>query len=285
MSMTPSATGRSYPVRRSIRKPEEAHLRGVTLNELRGVARTGDLWVSGHVPPIWDQGQEGSCTAHGNGRAYEIQRRTQGLPPMDPSRALLYDLERMLEGTALTDDAGAQVPDGPAVLTASGCCDTSDYPYTAADLTTPPTPPVLAAAALHKVGSWARVSHTPADIIAMLAQGFAVPFGFDVYESFESSAVAQTGVVPVPQHGEQLLGGHCMCITGWNITALGGPHADGLLGWFMDRLEGSVPEDGYFLVDNSWGTGWGITGRCQFPFEMFRRGFAFDPLVISHVLG
>ena len=46
-----------------------------------------------------------------------------------------------------------------------------------------------------------------------------------------------------------------------------------------------MPEDGYFVVANSWGTGWGLSGYCQFPFALFRNGMAYDPCVIQTVQG
>jgi Papain family cysteine protease len=279
-----SPAGRRYPVTRSIRKPEEVHLAAVTYADLKDVPLEGAIPAK-FYPPVWDQGQEGDCTANGGGAVYEIQRRTQGLPAMDPSRPFIYDLTRAKEGTPLSEDAGAMVPDIPAVLAVSGCCDLSLFPVSMPDFATAPDATVMAAASLHKVGTWARPSHTPESLVAVLAQGYAVMFGFDVYSSFESAAVASTGIVPVPASGEQNLGGHCMALVGWSITAPAGPHKDGLWGWFQDRMEGSVPEDGYFVARNSWGTNWGLGGYCHFPFAMFRRGFAYDPCIIQTVLG
>jgi len=287
MTFPLSPAGHVYPVRRSVRRPDEVHLAAITSAQLAGIPRVGAV-PSQFYPPIWDQGAVGDCTAHGVGRAYEIARRTAGFQAMDPSRPFLYDLTRLYENTPLSQDSGAMVPDVPAVLAASGCCDASLFPNSQVfdgDLVTPPDATVLAAAAPHKVTAWARPSHLPEALIVSLAAGQAVPFGFDVYSSFESPTVATTGVVPVPASGETLLGGHCMCIVGWNITAPAGPHADGLWGWFQDRLDGSVPEDGYFVVANSWGTGWGLGGYCQFPFALFRNGMAYDPCVIQTVQG
>ena len=46
----------------------------------------------------------------------------------------------------------------------------------------------------------------------------AIPFifGFTVYESFESDAVARTGNVPMPEGDERTLGGHAMCVVGYD---------------------------------------------------------------------
>ena len=45
-----------------------------------------------------------------------------------------------------------------------------------------------------------------------LAAGYPFVFGFTVYESFESEAVAKTGKVPMPGSGEKALGGHAVFV-------------------------------------------------------------------------
>ena len=49
-----------------------------------------------------------------------------------------------------------------------------------------------------------------------LAAGYPFVFGFTVYESFESQAVAKTGDVPMPRPGEQVLGGHAVLAVGYD---------------------------------------------------------------------
>jgi C1A family cysteine protease len=57
-----------------------------------------------------------------------------------------------------------------------------------------------------------------------------------------SPEVAQTGKVPLPPRGEQLIGGHAVLAVGY------------------DDAEQS------FIVRNSWGTSWGIKGYCMMPY-------------------
>jgi C1A family cysteine protease len=67
-------------------------------------------------------------------------------------------------------------------------------------------------------------------------------FGFTVYESFESAAVAKSGDVPLPSQGEQVLGGHAVLAVGYDDS--------------KQR----------FIVMNSWGTGWGKKGFFTMPY-------------------
>jgi C1A family cysteine protease len=76
-----------------------------------------------------------------------------------------------------------------------------------------------------------------------LADGFPFVFGFTVYDSFEGAQVAQTGVVPMPQPGENVVGGHCVVAVGYDS---------------VKRV---------FIIRNSWGTKWGMKGYCTMPYE------------------
>src|SRR6266850_8559686 len=54
-------------------------------------------------PPVYDQGQLGSCTANAIGGAIEFDRIKQSLPDFVPSRLFIYYNERVIEGTVEID--------------------------------------------------------------------------------------------------------------------------------------------------------------------------------------
>src|SRR5205814_595210 len=63
-------------------------------------------------PPVYDQGQLGSCTANAIGGAIEFDQMKEKLPQIFiPSRLFVYYNERVIEGTVNTD-AGAMLRDG-----------------------------------------------------------------------------------------------------------------------------------------------------------------------------
>src|SRR5215469_10984354 len=49
-------------------------------------------------PPVYDQGQLGSCTANAIAGAIEFDQKKQSLPDFIPSRLFIYYNERAMEG-------------------------------------------------------------------------------------------------------------------------------------------------------------------------------------------
>jgi C1A family cysteine protease len=62
-------------------------------------------------PPVYDQGQLGSCTANAIGAAFEFMQNKQSLTDFVPSRLFVYYNEREVEGT-VSQDSGAMIRDG-----------------------------------------------------------------------------------------------------------------------------------------------------------------------------
>jgi C1A family cysteine protease len=193
-------------------------------------------------PPIYDQGQLGSCTANGIAAAVEFDQRKQRNKAYVPSRLFIYYNERAIEGT-VNQDSGAQVRDGIKSVATLGAPPEADWPYQINKFTDKPPASVYAEAKHDLVSSYARVSQSISQMQGCLAEGYPFVFGFTVYDSFESAAVARTGMVPMPSSGEKVAGGHCVVAVGYNAPK---------------RL---------FIIRNSWGTGWGIKGYCMMPFE------------------
>ena len=79
-------------------------------------------------PPIYDQGQLGSCTGNGIAGAIEFDQKKQGTKEFTPSRLFIYYNERVMEGT-VSQDAGAQVRDGMKSVATLGAPPETDWPY------------------------------------------------------------------------------------------------------------------------------------------------------------
>jgi C1A family cysteine protease len=203
-----------------------------------------DLSKDKCTPTVWDQGQLGSCTAHGVGACFAFAHRKAKRPAIMPARLHLYWHERFLEGTTATD-SGAYIRDGFKVIAKVGVPPEADWPYDITKFAQKPPAKAEADAVKHKALTYSAVPQALTSLKACLAGGFPVAFGFTVYESFESNAVMTTGIVPMPAQGEKVLGGHCVALWGYD-----------------DPTQ-------MFLVRNSWGTGWGIPqipGYCWMPY-------------------
>ena len=223
-----------------------------------------DLWPN--VPPIWDQGQLGSCTAHGSLRAFLTEAIRQGENPPMLSRLQQYYDTRAIEGTT-GSDSGGQVRDAIKVLAITGCAPESEWPYDIARFTERPPAQCYTDAQQYMSVKYqaVRICGPGAPMRTALANGLAITFGFSVPRSFEDGSWnAATDILPVPGPSEWFVGGHCVTITGYDWTRT------------------DYPEP-FFICDNSWGTGWGDGGRFRMAWNWFSSGLASDLWVVQAV--
>jgi C1A family cysteine protease len=206
----------------------------------QGVPPTVDL--RSHCPPVYDQGQLGSCTANAIAGALEFDRKKQNLSDFVPSRLFIYYNERVMEGT-VGSDSGAQIRDGIKSVAKIGAPPEKDWPYDIAKFTQRPPAQAYTDAKYDRALRYMRLVQTLQQMQGCLAGGYPFVFGFTVYESFESQAVAQTGIMPMPAPGEAKLGGHAVMAVGYDNTK---------------RM---------MTVRNSWGSSWGDQGYFYMPYE------------------
>ena len=207
--------------------------------------RTGNLPPAADLrpsmPPVYDQGQLGSCTGNAIAGAMEYERDRQGLPDFVPSRLFVYYNERALEGT-VSSDAGAVIRDGIKVVNTEGVCPETLWPYDIGMFAVKPPKRCYVAATKDKAVQYESIQ-TLGDLKDAIASNLSVVFGFTVYESFESQAVAQTGVMPMPKKSEAVVGGHAVLAVGYSDAK------------------------GHVIVRNSWGASWGDHGYFYMPYQ------------------
>lgn len=197
--------------------------------------------------PIVDQGQLGSCTANSlaSGLREFMLINYEHFPFVRLSRLYLYWWERYLEGT-VNEDSGASLRDGMKVLKNNGVCPEDIRPYDINSFIDTPTDTENIQAKKYIIPGYQRLSSLN-DIKHAVFNNHPVAFSIILYESFESS-VKSDGLIPIPQLDEQELGGHAMCIVGYNNEYNGG----------------------VLIVRNSWGTDWGNNGYCFLPYKMYK---------------
>jgi C1A family cysteine protease len=200
----------------------------------------------GPMPPVYDQGQLGSCTANAVAAAlqFDLSLDLSGLDPprraRRRSRLDIYYGERALEGELGQGDTGAYGRDGFRFAQNTGVLLEERWAY---DISTYEGPPPTGYKRYKLAKPYALVPQGVDQIKAVLSNNQTVAFGFTVYESFESGTVDSTGIIPMPRAGEAELGGHEMLLVGY-------------LNAYPD----------HFLARNSWGSGWGLGGYCLMPF-------------------
>jgi C1A family cysteine protease len=204
----------------------------------RALPRSVDLRAG--CTAVEDQGALGSCTANALVGALEFLEIKDRLPPTDLSRLFIYYNERAIEGT-VRQDSGAMLRDGIKSLAHLGVCDERRWPYVISRFAVRPSAACFARALQHRITAYSRLQ-TLTDMRNCLASGFPFVFGFTVYESFESTAVAKSGKVNLPARGEAVLGGHAVCAVGYDDAAK------------------------RFICRNSWGAGWGMRGYFSMPY-------------------
>ncbi len=194
-------------------------------------------------PSVYDQGQLGSCTANAIAGAFEFEAKKQNTAnDFMPSRLFIYYNERTIEHTVNTD-SGAQIRDGIKSINQQGVCPEKMLPYNIDKFTQKPSQACYDAALKHQLTSYHRVTRTLSQMKACLADGYPFVFGFTVYESFESAAVAKTGKLNLPKKTESVVGGHAVMAVGYD-----------------DKTT-------RFIVRNSWGNSWGLNGYFTMPYD------------------
>ncbi len=213
-------------------------------------------------PPVYDQGQTGSCCGNSAAGAVQFERMKQGLAPdFVPSRLFLYWNARAAEDDT-DQDGGAQIRDVIKGAATFGAPSESDWPFDPDKVTVKPDEAAFTDGKFDLALKYQRLIPGAGRLKACLAAGSPFVFGFSVYDSFESDEVAKTGVVPMPGADEELQGGHAVMAVGYDDPSK------------------------RFLVRNSWGAGWGMAGYFTLPYAyLLNSNLASDFWTISLVGG
>ena len=203
-------------------------------------------------PPVYDQGDLGSCTANAIGGAIQFEQIKGGLKDFVPSRLFIYYNERVIEHSVDSDN-GAQIRNGMKVVTKQGACpEVPDWPYDIRRFRTRPSRRAYKDALKNQVVRYTRVTRDLNQMKGCLASGYPFVFGFTVYASFESQQVAKTGHLSMPKQNEDIAGGHAVLAVGY----------DNKKRWF--------------IVRNSWGPRWGMKGYFTIPYAYLLDGNLSD---------
>lgn len=190
-----------------------------------------------------DQGQQGSCSAQGSTGLFEFTAAAHAQPVTEISRAWVYAKARIEDGNTGLTDSGSYARTVAKVLS-RGAPREDLMPYDQHVFNLMPTAQAEADAPSRKLLQYARPLQNQAALTSMFSMQQGMIGGYPIYESFERAETMRTGLIPVPQAGERLLGYH--------------------LTFFYDC------DANYVYTQNSWGTGIGMhgSGRFAMPWQL-----------------
>jgi len=286
-----------------VKQVDDARDFKISFEKLGSIPNKVDL--RSKCPPIFDQGNLGSCSANAGVAARMMLTNINTML----SRLDLYYEERALEGT-IGEDSGAQMRDICKALNQSGVCEETYFPYLESTFTNAPSKDAVANAQKYKINSYKALSGVDQIKQYIAINQMPVLLGINVYESLESDSTMKTGIIPIPNATkEELLGGHAILLVGYiddgasvrknrnckmKATAT---KSGGFFSWLIDLIFGSKTtdpatditksNDGYFILRNSWGTTTtdgktvGDAGYFYLPYNYITKGYGFDSWVIS----
>jgi Leucine-rich repeat (LRR) protein len=213
--------------------------------------------LSAHMPPVGNQGSQGSCAAWASVYAQKTYEEgleqgwdlTSGHHQFSP--AFTYNQVRGPEG-------GSSLTGNLDRLILLGAPSLYDVPYNDRDDDTwPRDPQVWRRGMPYRPASWVwypAVTDADLDVIkAILVSGHVLSLGFPVYTNF---GVGADDFYEGPGPTDTTNVGHGICIVGYDDNADSGD-SDGVQGGFK--------------FQNSWGAGWGGDGRAYMSYEFIKQ--------------
>ena len=198
----------------------------------------------------WDtivesQDNLGSCSSNALTNAYELI--VKHLYPeyfTHLSRLFIYYNTRAEYGS-ITEDIGMFLRDGLKSLSKFGACSEELWPYDIDKFDDRPTDDCYEDAKKRKILKYQKLTSNYY-ITEVLNNNNPVVFGMQIYDSF-MDLNERISTVNLPSRKERSLGGHAMCMVGYDLDK---------------RL---------FLAKNSFGSNWGDKGYCWIPFDYIKQ--------------
>jgi hypothetical protein len=190
------------------------------------------------MPPIRNQGGRGTCVAFAMTALHEFHRAAAGGTD-DLSEQFLYHLTKLVDGAP--NVCGTWNVKAAQILQSIGECREVIWGYNGVQpCNNNGVEPADARqdAANFRLDTLILPRNDVTAMKAALAGGALVAFSVPVYGSIYQAYTQQTGLINLPLPGERSIGGHAMCMIGYQDNP-------------------AAPGGGFFVIRNSWDIAWG----------------------------
>ena len=199
------------------------------------------FFVNNYNVPILDQLDLGSCVAN----AFATCMRIITQQKLNSSRLFHYYNSRAVAGYSIEDDSGLEIRDACKGIVSYGVTQEVNWRYVTSWF--PKLPPLTAYNKTNLLPNF-KYSFVNQNLdaikLCLTTTNTPIIFGICVYDSFLTSTVAKTGIVPMPDTSKETLqGGHCIVMVG------------------IDN------KNQVFICINSWGVSWGNKGFFTLPYK------------------
>jgi C1A family cysteine protease len=203
--------------------------------------KAGQIDYASEMQTVRSQGGEGSVIGFATAYAleYQLWKKRHEKVRLSP-RYIYYEARKKARGD-ISMDSGALFRDALAILKTKGAVPEAAWPYKSGEYMNEP-PPDVEQALRYKIKSYSRLRNID-EIKSSLQENGPVVSGVTLYGSAMSDETAKNGRLPPAVASDHVLGGHALCLVGYND----------------ERRE--------LKFINSWGEDWGDHGYGYMPYD------------------
>ena len=255
---TPAETLPKWPKIDAKKLNEDLISKGIT-------ALPTQIDLSANLPPIGDQGRQGSCTAWATGYYYKTFQEGKEQAWSVTSTAHQFSPAFIYNQINGGRDYGSSIPDALQLLVNKGCDTLAVFPYNQYDYLTQPNPDQLQLALPFKAKSYANVcvgqgsctDDTINTLKSWLANGDIFVIAMPVYSEFDYAQNNPNYVVPPHNLSDSPRGWHALAVVGYNDSL-----------YYTDTY--GTRHYGAFKIANSWGPSYGYNGYTNLSYDFFK---------------
>lgn len=212
--------------------------------------------LSSHMPPVRSQGLRGTCVAFSCTAVREFLLGASSTTGDLSEQYLYWDCKQRDNYSG----PGTWIKYGMAALEDDGICSEDVWPYNPNPISGnegqgPPPSIAETDAAARRISNSNNLKPRVLQILRQnLSEGKPIAFAVPVYTYWFTQPVRTTGDIRLPLSTDNLEGGHAMCMVGYEDDP-------------------DIPGGGFFIVRNSWGTGWASNSPLRAGYARIPYGY------------